>query len=186
MKRTARHLILAALAATLPVSQALAGPDLPRAAKPAEVAELLAKAPAGLEIVDLRPQAEFADYALPGSLNLDPGTALSDETLLSGQGPLLIVDKDGTTAFAVAGVLARKAKRPVIALSGGLAAWWAERELGMAVKEVPLEGGAAPAPAPAAAPAAKPAPAAPGTPPAPAAPQSPQAPQPPASKNAGC
>ena len=140
--------------------------------------------------MDLRPQAEFSDYSLPGSLNFDAATVLADESLLTGTGPLLIVDKDGTAAFAVAGVLSRKAKRPVLALSGGLAAWWAERELGMAVKEVPLDQQAAPVSAPASAPgsapAAKPAPAAPAAPAIPGAPQPPQAPQPPASKNAGC
>lgn len=181
MKRTARILALAALSAALALPPAFAGSGLPKAVSPAEASELMARPQAGLEIVDIRPNAEYADYALPGSINLDPAAVMADESLLSGQGPLLIVDKDGTGAFAVAGVLARKASRPVMALTGGLAAWWADREMGMAVKAVPLE--AAPA-------QAVPQPAAPAGTQAPAAPQAPAqpspAPAPPASKNAGC
>lgn len=178
MKRIARILALAALSAALALPPAFAGQALPKAAAPAEVAELMARPQAGLEIVDIRPAAEYADYALPGSLNLDPAAVMADETALNGAGPLLIVDKDGTAAFAVAGVLARKAQRQVWALSGGLAAWWADRELNMAVKAVPLE--AAPAvtvPGPAPSPSA---PAAPGQE------QPSTAPAAPTAKNAGC
>ncbi len=188
MKRIARILALAALSAALALPPAFAGSGLPKAATPAEVSELMARPQAGLEIVDIRPSAEYADYALPGSFNLDPAAVMADETLLSGNGPLLIVDKDGTDAFAVAGVLARKSSRPVMALSGGLAAWWADKEMGVAVKAVPLDSAPAQAPAKSApqpaAPAGTQAPAAPQTPAQPS--PAPAAPQAPASKNAGC
>lgn len=193
MKCIPRLLVLAVLVVLAGLCDVQAKePDLPRAASPREVAQLLAKPPAGLEIVDIRPPAEFSDYALPGSLNLDAATVLADESLLTGTGPLLVVDKDGSRAFAVAGVLAQRASRPVLALTGGLSAWWAAMELGAVVKETPLPG--VPAQAPGTLPAkstgpAKPAPGAapvPGTPdaPSPAAPS--PAPQTPASKGAGC
>lgn len=178
-----------------------AGPALPKAATPQEVATLLAKPPAGLEIVDLRPQAHFAEYSLPGSLNLEAGVVLTDPSLLAGTAPLVLVDADGSSAFAVAGALAQKTQRPVWALTGGLAAWWAATEKGVAVRATALTGTAAPMPGakPGAAPAASPTPspgqgpqtttggAAPGAP-APAQPpqQIPGAPKPPISKNAGC
>ena len=156
------------------------GSSLPKPASPDEAAQLLAKPPAGLEIVDIRPQGEFSDYALPGSLNMDPEAVLADESLFTGDGPVLLVDKDGTRAFAVAGVLCQKSSRPVLVLKGGLAAWWADREKGLAVKETPL----ANAPVPAVVPAQD---KTPGALPAPAAPApKPAAPQPPASKSAGC
>lgn len=199
MTRTLRHMSLTlaltlaplALASQAPAqSQAQSparSPALPRSASPAEVAQLLAKPPAGLEIVDIRPQTEFADYALPASLNLDAASVLADDSFATGSGPLLLVDKNGTQAFAVAGVLAQKTSRPVLVLTGGLSAWWAVQEKGMAVKEVPLTD--QPAPSPASAPAGPdtpgtPQPAAPQTP-APASPDNP-APQPPAAKSAGC
>ena len=198
MTRTLRHMSLTlalalaplALAPQAPAQSQARTPALPRSASPAEVAQLMAKPPAGLEIVDIRPQAEFADYALPASLNLDAAAVLADDSFASGSGPLLLVDKNGTQAFAVAGVLAQKTSRPVLVLTGGLAAWWAAQEKGMAVKEVPL----ADQPSPAAAPASTPAgPAGPATPTQPAAPQTPApgspenpAPQPPAAKSAGC
>jgi len=205
MKRTMRLLALTA-ALGLSAAALAKGPDMPRAAAPDEVAAMLAKPPAGLEIVDIRPEPEFADYSLPGSINIDAASVLADESFLSAAGPLLLVDKDGATAMAVAGALAQKTGRPVLVLRGGLSGWWAARELGLAVKEVPLgqeapaaampnaappaaspapgKQGAPAQPAPAPAPAPVPAPATPGAPAAPGTPG--DAPQPPANKSAGC
>lgn len=198
MTRTLRHMSLTlalalaplALAPQAPAQSQARTPALPRSASPAEVAQLMAKPPAGLEIVDIRPQAEFADYALPASLNLDAAAVLADDSFASGSGPLLLVDKNGTQAFAVAGVLAQKTSRPVLVLTGGLAAWWAAQEKGMAVKEVPLADQPSPAAAPASTPAGPAGPAPPTQPappqtPAPGSPENP-APQPPAAKSAGC
>lgn len=190
MTRTLRHMSLTLALALTPLvlaSQAQSQartPSLPRSASPAEVAQLMAKPPAGLEIVDIRPQAEFADYALPASLNLDAAAVLADDSFATGSGPLLLVDKNGTQAFAVAGVLAQKTSRPVLVLTGGLAAWWAAQEKGLAVKEVPLTDQPAPVPAAPAGQGAPTQPAAPQTP-APASPENP-APHPPAAKSAGC
>jgi len=102
-----------------------------------EAAQLVKHPPTGFEVVDIRPAAEYADYALPGSLNLDAATVLNDETLLTGTSPLLIVDKDGATAFAVAGQLAPKTSRPVMALTGGMNAWWKTQELDRTANPVP-------------------------------------------------
>ena len=120
-------------------------PSLVQAVSPEQAAQLMAQQPAGLEIVDIRPSNEYADYALPGSLNLDPATVLADETLLTGQAPLLIVDKDGTSAFAVAGQIAPRTSRKVMALTGGLVAWWRAKELDRATSPVQTPDNAAPA-----------------------------------------
>ena len=197
--------VLAAFAGVAPFADPLcgdslaAGPALPKAATPEEVAALLAKPPAGFEIIDIRPQPHFAEYSLPGSINLDAGVVLADASVLAGTGPLVLVDTDGSSAFAVAGVLAQKTRRPVWALAGGLAAWWAATEKGAAVRAMPLAD--APAATPVAAPTAPPAPGAapgaeqgqglkegssPGAPPGQTAPRVPGAPKPATTKNAGC
>jgi rhodanese-related sulfurtransferase len=179
------------LAGLAPAKAVAAQADLPAAVSPEELAKLAAKPPAGLEIVDIRPASEFAGYALPGSLNIDAAAVLADESFAAGQGPLVLVDKDGTRAFVLAGALSRKSSRQVLVLRGGLEGWWAAMELGMAVKETPLGDAPGPVPAaPAAAPSGAPG-SAPGqgaTPPAGSAPAAPAAPapQPPTSKNAGC
>lgn len=179
-------LCVLALAAPALAAQVQAGsPALPRVVSPAELSAMLAHPEAGLEIVDIRSQADFAEYSAPGAQNVDPATLAADPASLSGGGPLVLVDKDGTTAMAVGGILSQKSARPILVLKGGLAAWWAERELGVAVKETPLA--ASPAGSPAS--GTPGAPSSPGTPsgndaPAPVAP--PAAPQPPVSKNAGC
>jgi rhodanese-related sulfurtransferase len=173
---------IALVLATLSGESLAKNAALPKPVSPDEAAQLLAKPPAGFEIVDIRPQGEFVDYALPGSINLEPDAVITDESLQSGDGPILLVDKDGTKAFSVAGVLSQKSSRPVLVLKGGITAWWEAKEKGMAVKETPLGNAPAPASAPTQekTPATSPAPGAP--PPTPA----PQAPQPPASKSAGC
>jgi hydroxyacylglutathione hydrolase len=169
-------LALAALSGE-PLARSVA---LPKPASPDEAAQLLAKPQAGFEIVDIRPQGEFVDYALPGSLNLEAEAVLADEYLQSGDGPILLVDKDGTKAFVVAGLLSQKSSRPVLVLKGGITAWWASREKGMVVKETPLGS----APGPASTPIQE---KTPGAAPAPGAPApTPAAPPPPASKSVGC
>ena len=172
MNRFAALFAVLALAGLCATARAK-GPELPRAVSPAELAALLAKPEPGLEIVDIRPAAAFAEYSVPGAQNADPATLLADPAYLSGTGPLVLVDTDGSTAMALGGVLSQRPGRPVLVLKGGLAAWWAERELGQVVRETPLT-------------AAPPSMGAPASPAAPGDPGPSQAPQPPATKNAGC
>ena len=44
---------------------------------------------------------------------------------LTGAGPLVIVDRDGSLAMMVAGILSQKTERPIKVLYGGLQAYWA-------------------------------------------------------------
>lgn len=188
-----------------------ADPPLPESLSPDRLAALVNEPPADLEIVDIRPPDQFADYALPGADNMTAAEALTDQALLAGRGPLVLVDRDGDKAWALGAMLMQKTRRHVAVLAGGMVAWWRARELGAVVREVPMPAGQGKAPA------AKPAdsggaapgqsesgqaapakPAAPATPapgqtpgavqpapaPAPSAPGGP--PNPPASKNAGC
>lgn len=92
--------------------------------------------PGTFELVDIRPEAQFADYSLPGSTNVDIAAVMSDPAFLAGPGPLIIVDRDGSLAMAVAGILSQKTQRSIRALHGGLEAYWEEMELKSAVREV--------------------------------------------------
>ncbi len=143
---------------------------------PDDLRRLMMDLPGTFDLVDIRPAAHFSDYNLPGSRNVDVGDLLNNPAYLAGAGPLIVVDRDGSLAMQVAGILSQKTQRSVRALHGGLDAFWEQTELRRAVKEVPL-----------------PAPAGPGTvnpapPPAPASPPpaAPQAPGVSKKKSAGC
>jgi rhodanese-related sulfurtransferase len=86
--------------------------------------------PGSLQVVDVRPTAHFADYNLPGSENVELADVLSNPAYLEGDAPLVIVDRDGSLAMMVAGILSQRTERRVIALHGGLQAYWAESDLG--------------------------------------------------------
>ena len=122
---------------------------------PADLNRLLKDMPGTFDLVDIRPPEAFQDYALPGATNAELAEVLSNPAYLTGAGPLIIVDRDGSLAMMVAGILSQKTKRPIKALHGGLEGFWEETELKSAVRAVPLPGGspklqAAPAPTPAA------------------------------------
>jgi rhodanese-related sulfurtransferase/glyoxylase-like metal-dependent hydrolase (beta-lactamase superfamily II) len=128
---------------------------LPERLAPAELKRLLVDLPGTFELVDLRPPAAFADYHLPGAVNVDLEEAIKNPAFLSGPGPLILVDRDGSLAMAVGGILSQKTARSIKVLHGGLAAYWQETEFPSAVG-APGDVAPAPGPAPPAAPAAPP------------------------------
>ncbi len=144
---------------------------LPDRIAAAELKRLLMDLPGTFEIVDVRPPAQYADFSIPGSMNADIADVIANPAYLNGVVPLVIVDRDGSLAMAVGGILSQKTPRPIKVLFGGLEAYW--KESGM----VPPPAVPASAPAPAVRPVV-PAP-------VPAAP-APAAPQPPKKKSAGC
>ena len=93
--------------------------------------------------------AHFADYAIPGSRNADIAEVMKDPSYLAGSVPLVIVDRDGSVAMAVGGVLSQKTKREIKVLYGGVEAFWKASGA-----RAPSGAGSVPAvsPAPAAAP----------------------------------
>jgi rhodanese-related sulfurtransferase len=143
----------------------------------AELKWLQQDLPGAFQLVDIRVPEQFADFSLPGAENVDLAELLNNPSYLAGAGPLIVVDRDGTLAMMVAGILSQKTERPVKALVGGLSAYWSETAFA----------GQAPAAAPAVTPhAATPKAAAPATagPKAGAGPGS--APAKPKKKSAGC
>ena len=124
--------------------------------------------PGTFDLVDIRPAEQFADYHLPGARNVELADLIADPAFLTGAGPLVIVDRDGSLAMAAGGILSQKTERQVKVLFGGLDAYWREAELGEPVKAVPLS------------------PSAPAAQPAATVPSAPQTPQAPKKKSAGC
>jgi rhodanese-related sulfurtransferase len=151
---------------------------LPERLSPAALKRLMLDLPNTFELVDIRPPEAFTDYYLPGSRNADIDEVMKNPAYLAGSVPLILVDRDGSLAMAVGGILSQKTPRPIKVLHGGLDAYWTELELKGAVRETPVPG-AAPArmqpPPPAPSPSGPPAAPAPGP-----------APAPPKKKSAGC
>jgi hydroxyacylglutathione hydrolase len=157
---------------------AAAGPrkviPLPERICAAELNRLMMDLPGTYDLVDIRPPEMFADYSLPGAANVDIADLLNNPAWLTGAGPLVIVDRDGSLAMMVAGILSQKTQRQIKAVYGGLDAYWSQTQT-----VVPAVPATRPTAAP---PAAKPLP----TPaPAPAAPARP-VPTPVVKKSAGC
>jgi rhodanese-related sulfurtransferase/glyoxylase-like metal-dependent hydrolase (beta-lactamase superfamily II) len=80
--------------------------------------------PGTFDVVDIRPADQFKDYHIPGSRNADIAEVLNNAAYLTGAGPLILVDRDGSLAMQVAGILSQKTQRTVKALHGGLEAYW--------------------------------------------------------------
>ncbi len=163
------------IAAGLPTYGAQTGPSagavrakrdirLAERMSPEELRRLAKDLPGTFDLVDIRPADQFADYNIPGSANADIADLLHNPAYLVGAGPLIIVDRDGSLAMQVAGILSQKTQRTVKALHGGLESYWKESVLKDAAKPSSSPPGAAPPPA--------------------EAPKG--APQPPKKKSAGC
>jgi glyoxylase-like metal-dependent hydrolase (beta-lactamase superfamily II)/rhodanese-related sulfurtransferase len=95
---------------------------------PSELMRLIMDLPGTFDLVDIRPPEHFADYAIPGAVNVDVADLLADASWLTGAGPLVIVDREGSLAMMVAGILSQRTKRSIKALHGGVEAYWAESE----------------------------------------------------------
>ena len=147
---------------------------LPERMAGAELKRMLMDLPGTFEIVDVRPPGQFTDFSLPGSINADIADVIANPAYLNSAVPLIIVDRDGSLAMAVGGILSQRTQRSIRVLYGGLEAYWNDS----AAPLPPV------APAPASVPAVKPA-APVKTPATPAAPV-PAAPETPKKKSAGC
>ena len=100
--------------------------QLPERISPADLKRKIMDLPGTFDLVDIRTPEAFADYSLPGAVNVDIGQAMTSPAYLTGAGPLIIVDRDGSLAMAVGGILAQKTKRQIMVLHGGLEAYWEE------------------------------------------------------------
>lgn len=76
---------------------------LPQRISAAELKRTLMDIPGMIDIVDIRPTANFADFSLTGSMNASIANVITNPTYLNGTNPLIIVDRDGSLAMMVAG-----------------------------------------------------------------------------------
>jgi hydroxyacylglutathione hydrolase len=119
---------------------------LPQRISPADLKRSLEDLPGTFDIVDIRPPEAFGEFNLPGSINVDVAEVMQNALYLRGAGPLILVDRDGSLAMAVGGVLSQKTWRPVKVLHGGLEAY--TREFGLKLPAPPPAGPEPPVKAP--------------------------------------
>ncbi len=127
---------------------------LPEPVDATMLAKVLAEQPGSYQVVDLRPAAQFAEWTIPGAKNV---AAEALEKHLSGlpqDARVVLVDRDGSHAFAVAGaVMARQPGRVLRVLHGGLVRFHRDVVLG-GTATAPAAAIAAPATSPTPVPAA--------------------------------
>jgi len=95
-----------------------------------ELKRLMMDLPGTFQIVDIRPAEMFADYSLPNSQNVDIAELASNPSYLVGTTPLIIVDRDGSYAMAMGGILSQKTQRPIKVLYEGLESYWMGSDFG--------------------------------------------------------
>ncbi len=117
----------------------------------------LADQPDLYAVFDVRPAWQFAEFHVPAAQNVESAALVERVHALPVGVRAVIVDRDGTTAFAVAALVqAADASRSVRALLGGTAVWWRDMSSGSGGNVVMPTSAIAPAVAPAAMPAAAP------------------------------
>ncbi|MFN7589792.1 MAG: rhodanese-like domain-containing protein [Planctomycetota bacterium] len=139
----------AAIAADAPLA-------LPEPIDAAMLRKVLLDQPEAYVLLDLRPAAPFAEWTLPSARNVRPADLAAAVAALPADARVVLLDRDGTLAFAVAGaVMARQPQRLLRVLHGGLMAWPHGLDgLGQASASPATTPAAAPTPPPATAPAA--------------------------------
>jgi hydroxyacylglutathione hydrolase len=173
----------ALVGAMIVTTTALAAPavqsvTVPQRISAAELKRMLLDQPGMFEIVDVRPPAPYADFSLPGSTNATIADVISNPAYLKGVVPLIIVDRDGSLAMAVGGILSQKTRRSIRVLYGGLEAYWSD--------SAALQPPVAPAPASASVVSVKPAAAVPANAKSAAPASVPAGRETPTKKSAGC
>ena len=112
-------------------------PRLPESLSATALQALITGHPGTFDLVDIRPPEQFSDYHIPGSRNIDVSEIVSSPDFLAGTMPLILVDKEGSQAMAIGGILSQKTERPIRVLSGGLEAFWSATER-KTVRPVPV------------------------------------------------
>ena len=104
--------------------------NLPDRISSTELKRMMMDMPNAFQLVDVRPVEHFGDYNVPASENVALADILDNPSFLTGVGPLVVVDRDGSIAMMVAGILSQKTPRNVKALYGGVQAYWNESDVG--------------------------------------------------------
>ena len=105
--------------------------SLPEPVDSALLARVLATQPDAYAVIDIRPAAQFAEWNIPGSSNVALAQLAAHVRGLPATARVVLVDRDGTTAFAAAGaLLAQEPSRAIRALLGGLQSFFAATQFG--------------------------------------------------------
>lgn len=109
---------------------------LPERISPDQLKRMMMDLPDTFDLVDIRPAEHYKDYSLPGSININIADLINNPAYLTGAGPLIIVDRDGSLAMAVGGILSQKTQRSIKALYGGLESYWQQSGFGPSIPAV--------------------------------------------------
>lgn len=106
------------------MAKAMATPEtlaLPEPIDATMLSKVLSEQPAVYAVVDLRPAAQFAEWSIPGSKNVAVDAIAAHVDSLGATMRIVLVDRDGSFAFAVGGALmAKRPDRVLRVLHGGL------------------------------------------------------------------
>ena len=100
--------------------------NLPERITPEGLAQQLMDLPGSLDVVDVRPAWQFAEYQIPGSTNVPVEVIMNSPAYLVDKRPLVIVCRDGSISAAIGGALVQKSQRPIKFLSGGVKRYYGE------------------------------------------------------------
>ena len=100
--------------------------NLPERMSARDLARRITDLPGSIEVVDIRPAWQFAEYHIPGAVNAPVHDVMNNPAYLVGQRPLVIVCRDGSLSAAVGGALVQKSPRPIRFLSGGVSRYYDE------------------------------------------------------------
>lgn len=110
---------------------ALSEKNIPQQLTADELGRLLITAANSLVLYDIRSKEDFADYSIPGAINI-PIAELVNAPGMQGQGQtVVVVDRDGKSALAVAGALMALRPQKVVTIAGGLEAFWRANQPGL-------------------------------------------------------
>jgi len=151
---------VAHIAATAPASAHSGAPmAMPEVVTATALSTSMMDAPRLYTVIDVRAPWQYAEYHLPGAMNVAPEAVAAQVRALPAASRVVIVDRDGTIAYSIAGAVLNElgADAPSVrVLSGGTAAYYQQVELmggghgaAMPASYTPT---AAPAPAPTPAP----------------------------------
>ncbi len=107
--------------------------ELPEPIEPEQLAALLRDQPSSYALLDLRPAWQYREYHLPGAMNVEPGGLLAQLRSLPKSARVVLIDRDGTFAWAVGGAASGalgSEPRLLRVLAGGTARYWREIEIG--------------------------------------------------------
>ncbi|MFC1601172.1 rhodanese-like domain-containing protein [Candidatus Sumerlaeota bacterium] len=118
--------------------------NLPEQMGAQDLARRMMDLPGTVDVVDIRPAWQFAEYSIPGTVNISVQQIMSSPAYLNDRRPLIIVCRNGSVSSSVAGALVQKTPRPIRFLSGGVTRYYEEivRPSGIQTETIPLSPGA--------------------------------------------